>query len=420
MTKDEFKSRMKHNLERIGISFRWILFAVFSGLTIGSVSTLFCYCLKYVNGVRASFPWLIFLLPAGGILIVFLYRFLHEENDTGTNLIISAIHSGEQVPLRLAPSIFLSTLITQFVGGSAGREGAALQLGGSIGGSLGKLFRLDQKDQHIMIMCGMSAAFSSIFGTPLAAAVFSMEVVAVGIMHYSALLPSVIASLLAHGVSVYFGFPGEKLTLSGFPDFSVKTALIIGGLAILCAFVSILFCVALHQSEALFDRFFKNPYLRIAVGGGILIVLTLLVGNQRYNGAGINLMSDALKGHALPYDFALKILFTVITIGAGFKGGEILPSLAIGAGFGFLFSYVTGFDPALCAAIGMTSLFCGVTNCPITSLFISFELFGFAPMPYFLIAVALSYMLSGYYGLYRSQKIIYSKYKTNYINKHTH
>ena len=384
MTKDECKRKLKHNLQRVGISFRWILFAVFSGVTIGSVSTLFCYCLKYANDARDSFPWLIFFLPVGGILIVFLYRFLHEENDTGTNLIISVIQSEEQVPLRMAPSIFVSTLVTQFLGGSAGREGAALQLGGSIGGSLGKLFRLDNKDQHIMIMCGMSAAFASIFGAPLAAAVFSMEVVSVGIMHYSALLPSVIASLIAHGVSVSFGFPGEKFALSGFPAFSVKTALIISGLAILCAFVSVLFCIALHQSAALFERFFKNPYLRIAVGGAILIVLTLLVGNQRYNGAGINLMSDALKGQALPYDFALKILFTVITIGAGFKGGEILPSFAIGAGFGFLFSYVTGFDPALCAAVGMASLFCGVTNCPITSLFISFELFGFAAMPYFL------------------------------------
>ena len=420
MTNGEFKNNMKHNLQRIGISFRWILFAVFSGLIIGTASTLFCFCLNFLTDTRSANPWLIFFLPVGGIVIVFLYRILHEENDTGTNLIISAIHSGERVPLRMAPSIFFSTLITQLVGGSAGREGAALQFGGSIGQSLGKIFRLDEKDQHIMIMCGMSAAFSSIFGTPLAAAVFSMEVVSVGIMHYSALLPSVIASLIAHGVSVYFGFPGESFALTGFPAFSVKTALIISGLAILCAFVSVLFCIALHQSEALFERFFQNPYLRIIIGGAIVLGLTLLIGNQRYNGAGINLMADALNGQALPYDFLLKILFTVITIGAGFKGGEILPSLSIGAGFGFLFSYLTGFDPALCAAIGMASMFCGVTNCPITSLFISFELFGFSAMPYFLIAVALSYMLSGYYGLYRSQKIIYSKYKTNYINRHTH
>lgn len=420
MTKEELKKTELRRLKRIGISFRWILFAVFSGLIIGGISTLFCFCLKVVTGARAAYPWILFFLPVGGVVIVFLYKALHDENDTGTNLVISAIHSEERVPLRMAPSIFFSTLITQLVGGSAGREGAALQLGGSIGGNLGKLFRLDEKDQHVMIMCGMSAAFASIFGTPLAAAVFSMEVVSVGIMHYSALLPSVIAALIAHGVSVYFGFPGEKLALSGFPAFSVKTALIISVLAVLCAFVSVLFCIALHQSEALFERFFSNPYLRILVGSGFLLVLTLLVGNQRYNGAGINLMGDALNGNACPYDFLLKLLFTVITIGAGFKGGEILPSLSIGAGFGFLFSYLTGFDTGLCAAIGMTSVFCGVTNCPITSLLISFELFGFSAMPYFLISVALSYMLSGYYGLYRSQKIIYSKYKTNYINKHTH
>ena len=420
MTKEDLKKKGTHSLKRVGLAFRWILFALFAGLIIGGVSTLFVFCLRHVTGWRAAYPWLLFFLPAGGLLIVFLYRFLHDENDTGTNLVISAIQSEEHVPLRMAPSIFLSTLITQLVGGSAGREGAALQLGGSIGGSLGKCFRLDEKDQHIMIMCGMSAAFASIFGTPLAAAVFSMEVVSVGIMHYSALLPSVIAALVAHGISVHFGFPGEKFPLDAFPAFSLKTVLIISGLAILCAVVSVLFCVALHQGEALYERFLKNPYLRILAGSGILIVLTLLVGNQRYNGAGLNLISDALSGQALPWDFILKLLFTVVTIGAGFKGGEILPSLSIGAGFGFLFSYLTGMDPGLCAAIGMTSVFCGVTNCPVTSLLISFELFGFSAMPYFLISVALSYTLSGYYGLYRSQKIIYSKYKTNYINRHTH
>ncbi len=416
---DERKRRLRHDLKRIGVSFRWIVFAILSGLAIGGVITLFVYCLRFVTNTRITYPWLIFFLPFGGMAIVFFNRVIHDEKDGGTNLILSAIHSGDKIPLRMAPSIFFSTLITHLFGGSAGREGAALQLGGSIGGSLGKLFRFDEKDQHIMIMCGMSAAFSAIFGTPMAAAIFAMEVVSVGIMHYSALVPCVIASLVARHFATWCGIPSEHFELTEIPSFSVLISLETAGLAVLCAFVSIFFCICLHRSSQLFQRFIKNPYLRIAAGGGIIVVLTLLVGSQEYNGSGISWIPVFFQGNGDTFAFLLKILFTAITIGAGFKGGEIVPTFFIGAAFGCLFGRITGMDPKLAAAVGMTSVFCGVTNCPITSLLISFELFGYKAMPYFLLASALSYMLSGYYGLYSSQKIIYSKYKTNYINKNT-
>lgn len=417
---EEFKHWMKHNLRHLAVSAKWVVFALIAGTLIGLVGTAFYYCLLLATDTREAHPWLLFLLPAGGLFIVLFYRVLHEEKDTGTNLILSAIHSGDHVPLRMAPSISLATLLTQLLGGSAGKEGAALQLGGSIGGALGKLFRFDEKDQHIMIMCGMSAAFSSLFGTPMAAAIFSMEVVSVGIMHYAALVPCVIASLTARGVASYFGIPSEHFEMPDIPSFSVLSAAEAAGLSVLAAFVSILFCVALHQSGYLFAKFFKNPYLRIACGGVLIILLTLLVGDQRYNGSGIDQIGACFSGTADPYAFLLKILFTAITIGAGYKGGEIVPTFYIGAAFGCLFSQLTGFHPGLSAAIGMTAVFCGVTNCPITSLLISFELFGYRGMPYFLLAAALSYMFSGYYGLYTSQKIIYSKYKTNYVNKKTH
>ena len=417
---EEQKKKLRHDGQRLFISFKWILFAILSGLAIGGISSLLYYCLQFVTAARGSYPWLIFFLPLGGMLIVFFYRVIHDERDTGTNLVLSAIHSGDHVPLRMAPAIFVSTLITHLFGGSVGREGAALQLGGSIGGGLGKLFRFDEKDQHIMIMCGMSAAFSAIFGTPMAAAIFSMEVVSVGIMHYAAIVPCVIASLVARALAAYFGINPEHFVLEGFPSFSLLTSVEAAGLAILSAFVSILFCITLHQSTKLFQRFIKNPYLRAASGGILIILLTLLVGNQHYNGSGISEIPQFFSGDGVPYAFLLKILFTAITIGAGFKGGEIVPSFFIGAAFGCLFGNLTGMNSNLSAAIGMTSVFCGVTNCPITSLLISFELFGYNAMPYFLLSVALSYMLSGYYGLYSSQKIIYSKYKTNYINKNTH
>ena len=271
-----------------------------------------------------------------------------------------------------------------------------------------------------MIMCGMSAAFSALFGTPMAAAIFPLEVVSVGIMHYSALVPCVISALVAHGLALHFQIAPPSFAILDIPEFGISSAVTVTVLAVLCALVSILFCISLHYSEAIYRKFIKNPYLRAAAGGCIIILLTLLVGNQDYNGTGVNIISKCFDGTVAPEAFLLKIIFTALTLGAGFKGGEIVPTFFIGASFGCLFGTLTGFSPTLCAAIGMAAIFCGVTNSPITSLLISFEMFGFAAMPFLLLAIAFSYMLSGYYGLYRSHKIMYSKFKTSYINKQTH
>ncbi|MDE5700259.1 MAG: chloride channel protein [Lachnospiraceae bacterium] len=401
------------------MSAKWVVFSIISGIVVGTTGTLFYFSMSFVTKLRGDYPWILYFLPIGGLLIVGAYRFMHDENDTGTNLVLSAIHSGDHLPLKMAPLIFISTLITHLCGGSAGREGAALQLGGSIGNGIGRLFRFDEKDKHIMIMCGMSAAFSALFGTPMAAAIFSMEVVSVGIMHYSALVPCVVAALIAHGIAINAGASAETFIIEEIPSFRVETAVIISVLAIICAVVSIVFCVMLHQSEYFYKKIFKNPYIRIAAGGCFIIILTLLVGDQSYNGTGINVIERCFDGTVRPEAFFMKMLFTALTLGAGFKGGEIVPSFFTGAAFGCLFGNLIGFSSTLCSAVGMTAVFCGVTNCPITSLLISFELFGYEGMPYFLLAVAFSYMLSGYFGLYHSQKIMYSKYKTNYINKKT-
>lgn len=417
---DVIRHKIKHNAHRALVSLKWIIFAIIVGAIVGLCGTAFYFALSLVTVLRTQNTWLIFLLPLGGLGIVAMYRFLHNEKDTGTNLVISAIHSDDELPLRMAPLIFVSTLITHLFGGSAGREGAALQMGGSIGNALGKLFRFDDKDKHVMIMCGMSAAFSALFGTPMAAAILPMEMVSVGVMYYIALVPCVISSLVAHGIAYSFGVSNEMFIIRSIPKFGIITSIEISVLAIFCALVSILFCVLLHKSEDLYKRFFTNPYIRVIAGGCIIIVLTLLVGNQDYNGTGINIIEHCINGTVRPEAFLLKMIFTALTLGAGYKGGEIVPSFFTGAAFGCLFGNLLGFSPTLCTAVGMTAVFCGVTNCPITSLLISFELFGYDGMPYFLLATALSYMLSGYFGLYRSQKIVYSKYKTNYINKATH
>lgn len=417
---DVIVHKIKHNLHRFAVSCKWVIFSILVGLVVGLCGTAFCYGLIGATNIRLAHPWLIFLLPVGGLVIVGLYHILQNEKDTGTNLVISAIHSGDKLPFKMAPLIFISTIITHLFGGSAGREGAALQMGGSLGNSIGKLFRFDDKDRNVMIMCGMSAAFSALFGTPMAAAIFSMEMISVGVMYYNALVPCVISSLVAHGVADCFGVTNEFFLIESIPKFGLKTAIEISILAALCALVSILFCVSIHGTERLYKKFFKNPFIRVFAGGVFIIIATLLVGNQTYNGTGMNIIAQCIEGTVKPETFILKILFTALTLSAGYKGGEIVPSFCTGAAFGCLFGNLLGFSPTLCTAVGMTSVFCGVTNCPISSLLISFELFGYDGMPYFLLAISFSYMMSGYFGLYQSQRIVYSKYKNRYINKNTH
>ena len=411
---------IRNNFRHLISAIKWIIFPIISGLVIGAAGTLFSILLAFVTNLRLSHPWLLYLLPIGGVVIVGCYHLLHNQNDTGTNLVISSINAGDRLPFKMAPLIFVSTLITHLCGGSAGREGAALQLGGSVGNGIGHLFRLDEKDKQVMTMCGMSAAFSALFGTPLAAAIFPIEVISVGIMHYSVLVPCVIASLIAQSIAAMAGIAPETFVIAQIPDFTVASSVKISVLAILCALVSILFCLILHKTDHLYKHFFKNPFLRIFVGGCIVIVLTLLVGSQTYNGAGMDFIARCMEEATVrPEAFILKMIFTAATLCAGFKGGEIVPSFFTGAAFGCLFGNLLGFSPTLCTAVGMISLFCGVTNCPITSLLISFELFGYAGVPYFLLSVAFSYMFSGYFGLYHSQKIMYSKLKTSYINRKT-
>lgn len=406
-------------IENTAITAKWVVFATLTGIIVGLVSSAFYFVLSFVTIVREQNSWIIYLLPLAGLAIVATYHFMKNDNDGGTNLVISAVHSGDRIPLRMTPSIFISTALTHLFGGSAGREGAALQIGGSIGNALGKFFKFDEKDTHVIIMCGMSAAFSTLFGTPMAAAIFPMEMVSVGVMYYMALVPCVVSSLTAHGVAVLLGVAGESFHVTGIPSLQLMPTLQVVAVAVICAFVSIGFCGILHRVEHLYKKLLKNRYLRIFVGGCIVVLLTTLTGNHAYNGAGMHVIEEAVSGNVVPEAFILKIIFTAITIGAGYKGGEIVPTFFVGATLGCLLGQLIGLSPSLCAAIGMISLFCGVTNCPISSLLISFELFGYEGMPFYLLAVAFSYMLSGYSGLYRSQKIMYSKYKTDFINRHT-
>ncbi len=390
--------------------------SVCTGLLCGAVGTLFHILLDGAKQVNHQYPWLLYGLPLGGIATVALYRVWGVKKDRGTNLVLLSIRAGEKLPANMAPLMFISTLLTHLFGGSAGREGAALQIGGSIGTMLGRFFDLDESDLKVMTMCGMSALFSALFGTPVTASIFSMEVISVGIMHYSAFLPCIISALIASSIAQFCGVTPECFPLSSLPpltlSFWLKTVL----LAAACALLSILFILALHNTGLLYRKLFKNQYLRAAVGGVAVVTVTLLIGNRDYNGAGMEVVARAIGGEAVPYAFVLKILLTALTLGAGFKGGEIVPTFFVGATFGCTVGGLLGMDPGFGAALGLIAMFCGVVNCPITALILSAELFGLAHIAVFALTCAVSYMLSGRYGLYSGQGLVYSKIRNEYIN----
>ncbi|MBC5659891.1 chloride channel protein [Anaerosacchariphilus sp. NSJ-68] len=403
---------------RLVVLLKWLVFATLTGLALGLVGTAFGKGVSMATAFRMAHSWILYSLPFAGVLIVWMYKWERKQERSSTNMVLDAIHAEREIPLKTAPLIFISTILTHLFGGSAGREGAALQLGGSIGNFLGRVLRIDENDRRVMIMAGMSAAFSALFGTPMAAAVFSMEVVSVGIMHYAALVPCVIASYVAYGVACHFGLTGERFALGTLPEFNIMNAGKILFLGFCCAAVSILFCVVLHKTEELFAEKIKNSFLRPLVSGILIIGLTLLLGTTDYLGTGMQVVERAVVDRQVIWcAFLLKIIFTAITLSGGFKGGEIVPTFFVGATFGCLMGQILHISPSLAAACGMAAVFCGVTNSPISSLLISLEMFGFEGAPFYFIAIAISYMQSGYYGLYRSQKIMYSKVKTTFINR---
>lgn len=414
------KEHSKLILEHMRDFLRWILIATITGFVVGGIGALFVKGLGLANHFRGAHPQIILALPLAGLFIVFLYKICNYENDKGTNLVISTLHAESQIPFRMAPLIFVSTIATHMFGGSAGREGAALQLGGSIGNQLGRWFHLDKEDTELIVMCGMSAAFSAIFGTPLAAVIFAMEVSSIGIMHYAAFVPCMFASLIASSFATALGAHAEAFTITEPVSFTFVPALKIVLLGICCAIISVIFCQLLHTTGHLLKKYFPNPYIRIVVASLVIIGLTILLQTSAYSGAGVNLIEEAFAGESPKLAFIWKMIFTAITLGSGFKGGEIVPSFTIGATFGCLFGSLLGLSPSLCAAVAMVSVFCGVTNCPISSLLIGFELFGFGSMKYLLIGVAISYMLSGYSGLYSEQTITTSKFKVKALNMKTH
>ena len=397
---------------------KWMVSSAVIGLLCGGIGTAFHVGVEMVTEFRGIHSWLLWLLPVIGLAIAALYRFLHTEGK-GTDHILEEVQRGEGLPFLLLPSIFLSTILTHLGGGSAGREGAALQMGGTIGYHTGRLLRLDDEDIRVTTMIGMAAFFSALFGTPLAAAVFTLEVISVGAIFHMALLPCLTAALIAYGISLLLGVAPTRFLVTApalEPVMMVRVVL----LAALCALVSVLFCSVMHTAHHLFKKGFPNPFLRVFAGGVMIILLTFLAQSGDYNGAGMAVITRAIEeGRAFPTAFLWKMLFTAITLAAGYKGGEVVPSFFVGATFGCIVGPLLGIPAGFSAAVGLIGVFCGAVNSPLASIFLSIELFGAEGLLYFSMACALSFVLSGYSGLYSSQRILYSKLKAHFIDART-
>ena len=389
----------------------WLLFSLLTGALGGLIGVAFYKSVALATHFRETYDWLLWLLPVAGVLIALMYRLTGMEG-VGTNAILDSVHTGRPVPLALVPTIFASTVLTHLCGGSAGREGAALQIGGGVASGVARLFRLDAKSTRVATVCGMSALFSALFGTPLAATLFAMEVASVGLMPNACLAPGLISALTSFGVTSLFSVPPTRFAVA-MPALTLALTWRVALLGALCAVVSVLFCVALRQAERWAERRLPNALLRAATGGALLIGLALLLGTRDFNGAGVAGIKAALEdGVARPDAFFWKIVFTAVTIACGFRGGEVVPSFFIGATLGCAVGPLLGLPAGFAAALGLVAVFCGAVNCPVASIALSVELFGSNELVCFALVCAVSYLLSGHFGLYSSQRLVSGAFST--------
>ncbi len=409
------KELKREELPELRSFIRWLIIGSLAGGVIGLTGTLFHLCSGTAESLRERHPWLLLCLPLAGVFISFFYDIMKYSHDKGTNLVLLAVRDNKTMGIRHAACIFVASVVTHLCGGSSGREGASLQIGAALGSFAGRKLHFSEDNRRIMTMCCMSAMFAAVFGTPVTAALFSMEVISVGIFYYSAIVPCSVAALTASWISLQFGITHLSMEValpeSG-PVSYLKTAL----LGVLCAVLSVIFCASMSLALKLFRKI-KNHMLRAGLGGILVIILTFAVGSYDYNGTGGAMILKAFEERPFALAFAIKLLFTVITLCSGYKGGEIFPVFFIGSSFGSFLAPLFGLPLSMGAAVGMTALFCGVTNCPVASVVLSVELFGGEGLPFFILACAVSYMLSGYRGLYSEQKIVYSKLRTKFINR---
>ncbi|SFK09848.1 H+/Cl-antiporter ClcA [Halobacillus dabanensis] len=394
----------------------WIFFGCIIGITVGSATTFLLEANDYLgDDIRLKRDWLIFLLPFGGIIIGYIYMnygkvFLNNAlNDTAqlNNLVIEAVHGKNEVPRRMGPIVYLGTFITVLFGGSTGREGAAVQMGGSVAATVHKIFKVSKFDNKILLMSGISAGFGSAFGAPITGAVFGMEMTALGKLKFEALVPCLTASFSGHYVTTAaWGHKHEEFILQTVPEKSIITFLTVILLSVVFSLISIFYCQLRHGIQNFSEKFFKKNHMKRAFFGGIIIVvLTMIVGSQDYNGRGLQMLEQSFHEEVPPFAFLAKLIFTAVTLGSGFVGGEAIPLFFIGATLGNALHEFIDLPMSFLSALGLIAVFCGGANTPIAAFLLAMEMFDGKGLEYFFVACLVSYLFSGHHGLWPSQKI---------------
>ena len=384
---------------------KWLSIAIGAGILVGSASALLLVSLFWATDTREANKWIIWLLPFGGLVVGLMYHYWGKNVVKGNNQLIDELHSPKDIiPFKMAPLIYIGTVITHLFGGSAGREGTAVQMGGAIVDQLSKVFNFSKNDRKILIIMGISAGFASVFGTPLAGAIFALEVMVIGRMRYDAILPSFLAAVVADYTCNAWGVPHTHYHIDFVPEMSVLGFFIAIASGIIFGVVSTFFSKGIHSFQGLASKI-KYPPFRPFLGGLIIAIVVFLMGTTKYIGLGIPTIVEAFQTPLPSYDFAIKILLTTFTIGVGFKGGEVTPLFFIGATLGNALALFLPLPMALLAGMGFVAVFSGATNTPIACTIMGIELFGIEAGVFIGIACVTAYLFSGNNGIYSSQII---------------
>lgn len=401
-----YSNLIKHQSFNLIYLVRWIFISAIISILIGSASAFFLYALNWATDYRESHLYIIALLPLGGLLIGLSYHYLGNNVVKGNNLLLEEFQNPKQtIPLKMAPLVLFGTIVTHLFGGSAGREGTAVQMGGAIADQFTHIFKLRPRDRKIIIAIGVSAGFSSIFGTPIAGAIFALEVIVVGRMRYEALLPSFLAAIFANLTCHAWGAAHTHYSIPVIAEIT-PLHLLYAVIASICfGLVAMLFSKTVSYWGKLFKQIISYPPLRPFIGGIIIASAVALLGTTKYIGLGVPTIVDAFSNELQPYDFILKLLFTTFTLGAGFKGGEVTPLFFIGATLGNTLSLILPLPMALLAGMGFIAVFAGATNTPIACTLMGIELFGANNAVYLAIGCVIAYLFSGHTGIYTAQII---------------
>ncbi len=390
--------------------FKAVALATLVATLAGSASALFLFALDWATQTREANRWLIWGLPLAGFLVGWLYLKFGHHVEAGNNLLIDEIHDPKKVvPLRMAPLVLGGTVVSHLFGASVGREGTAVQMGGALADQLTHFFKLNPIDRRMVLMAGISAGFASVFGTPLAGAVFALEVLAIGRMRLDALLPCVIAAIVADQVGLLWGVQHTQYEVGLVPQITawLLSAMVLAGAVF--GLTGKLFATGTHALSGLMKKHISYAPLRPLLGGAVIAAVVMWGNFDRYIGLGISVMVEAFAHPLAPTDFLGKMAFTIASLGAGFKGGEVTPLFYIGATLGNAMAPLLDVPFALLAAVGFVAVFAGAANTPIASTLMAMELFGAEIGVFAALACVMSYVCSGHAGIYRAQRVAHRK-----------